>query len=71
MTNLTDAQHNVYRKLLRGLSNDEIAAELGIKTKTVKVHLTTVYRKLEVSGDRELLAAELRKFIVIPSGVAS
>jgi DNA-binding CsgD family transcriptional regulator len=42
------------------MSNKEIAAKLVVTTKTVEWHLGRVYRKLDVSGRRELDAAALR-----------
>lgn len=38
----------------QGLSNGEIASKLSISIKTVKLHLTRVYRKLEVSNRVQL-----------------
>jgi two-component system, NarL family, response regulator LiaR len=46
--NLTDREFQVRRLVEGGLSNDQIALRLGISEKTVKVHLTHVYRKLGV-----------------------
>ena len=39
------------------MSNREIAQELYVTPKTVEVHLSNTYRKLEIAGRRELPAA--------------
>lgn len=43
-----------------GLSNKEVARELGVTTRTVELHLSQVYRKLNVKGRRELNRVILR-----------
>jgi len=53
---LTTQEQKVLEVLKEGLSNQSIGLRLGITEKTVKYHLTAVYRKLGVTGDRELLA---------------
>lgn len=40
-----------------GLGNREIAEALSLTRRTVEMHLTGVYRKLGVSGRRDLPAA--------------
>ena len=46
----------------RTLSNREIAAELFVTTNTVKTHLRSIYRKLDVARRREAVerARDLR-----------
>jgi DNA-binding NarL/FixJ family response regulator len=48
---LTQRELEIVRLVVRGLRNKEIAARLSITEGTVKVHLHSVYTKLEV-GDR-------------------
>ena len=48
--NLTTREVEVLRLVAQGLKNSEIAARLVISPHTVNTHLTTVYRKLEVSS---------------------
>lgn len=55
---LTDREKQVARGALRGASNKEIAALLGISPQTVNVHLGRVYRKIDVRS-RDQLAARL------------
>ena len=50
------------RYLPTTLSNGEIAAELFVTTNTVKTHLRSIYRKLDVARRREAVerARDLR-----------
>jgi two-component system nitrate/nitrite response regulator NarL len=45
---LTDRQLDVLRQLDRGLSNKEIALALNLSEKTVKVHITSIFRTFNV-----------------------
>jgi len=47
---LTAREREVARPALEGLSNREIAHELGLAVETVKRHLASVYRKLGATG---------------------
>ena len=46
----------VLRLLADGLTNDELAARLGIRTTTVKVHLRRLYQKLGAKSRSQALA---------------
>ena len=63
---LTEIETQIVDLLKTGKSNDEIAAAMGVRVKTVKWHLTRIYKKTGSSGDRQLLA----KFIsnLTPNG---
>ena len=50
---LSDRENQVLVALSEKLTNKEIGAKLYITEKTVKRHLNSIYRKLEVSGRRE------------------
>ncbi len=50
---LTDREHTVLEHLPTMLSNAEIAAQMFVSVNTVKAHLKSLYRKLEVSSRRE------------------
>ena len=45
---LTDREREVLEVIARGLSNDEIAEALYISPKTVRNHITRIFRKLDV-----------------------
>jgi len=53
---LTPREEGVVRLLLRGMSNDEIAAVLNLSTYTIKQHLKSVFRKVDTRSRAELTA---------------
>jgi DNA-binding CsgD family transcriptional regulator len=57
---LTQSEVAMVRPLLKGLSNFEIAQELGLSIETVRTHLKNASAKLGVSG-RGRLVAEINK----------
>lgn len=54
---LTDGERRVAELAAAGVSNREIAETLLIALRTVEIHLTSVYRKLGVTGRTELSGA--------------
>ena len=54
---LTESERRVVELAVEGKTNREIAAELFVTVKTVEVHLSNAYRKLEVKGRRQLAEA--------------
>ncbi len=59
---LSDREQAILRYLPTALSNREIAGELFVTTNTVKTHLRSIYRKLDVARRREAVerARDLR-----------
>jgi DNA-binding NarL/FixJ family response regulator len=47
---LTDRQAQVLKLIARGASNKVICRELGLAERTVKAHVTAVFRALKVSS---------------------
>jgi DNA-binding CsgD family transcriptional regulator len=45
----------------RGLSNDEIAAEMEIRTSTVRTHLKSIYKKLDITSRTEAVSYAARR----------
>jgi DNA-binding CsgD family transcriptional regulator len=56
---LTDRQREIVRWAARGMSNKQIARQLGISPETVKTHLHHVFEREGVHGRVALLAAHL------------
>ncbi|MDO9140167.1 MAG: LuxR C-terminal-related transcriptional regulator, partial [Methylobacter sp.] len=57
---LSVRERDVVRLILRGISNKVIASELFISERTVKAHLTSIFKKLHVP-DRLHLAILLKE----------
>lgn len=58
---MTERQTQVLRLALRGASNKAVARELGISEGTVKSHLSTAYRLLNVRNRTEALYSAARQ----------
>ncbi|HWT24878.1 MAG TPA: response regulator transcription factor [Solirubrobacteraceae bacterium] len=63
---LSDREREVLELVATGLSNQKIAVRLGISEKTVKAHLTSVFRQLGVD-DRTQAAVWARENGLVPS----
>jgi two-component system, NarL family, nitrate/nitrite response regulator NarL len=48
LAHLTERQIDVLKRLCCGLSNKEISRELNLSEKTVKAHITAIFRTLNV-----------------------
>jgi DNA-binding CsgD family transcriptional regulator len=60
LESLTASERRVAQLAAGELSNKEIAQALFVTVKTVEVHLSSVYRKLEIASRRQLAAALAR-----------
>lgn len=58
---LTEREEDVLRLAARGLSNKEIASELGLSARTIQVHLGRVFKKLHVASRTEAVIHGLRR----------
>jgi DNA-binding NarL/FixJ family response regulator len=54
---LTPSEERVARLAADGMTNREVAQELFVTPKTVEVHLSNAYRKLEIRSRRQLAGA--------------
>lgn len=61
---LSDREVEVLQYVAEGKSNKEIADQLMISEKTVKAHLRSIFRKLEVGDRAQAVAHAMRKGLV-------
>lgn len=57
----TRRQREILESVTRGLTNPDIAKQLGISTDAVKQHLNAIYQKLDVSTRTEAITVALRR----------
>ncbi|MGN0833209.1 MAG: response regulator [Kiritimatiellia bacterium] len=60
----TRRQLQILESVTRGLTNPDIARQLGISTDAVKQHLNAIYQKLDVSTRTEAITAALRRHLL-------
>jgi len=61
---LSDREIEVLQLVADGKSNKEVAKELTISEKTVKAHLRSIFRKLEVGDRAQAVATAMRRGLV-------
>jgi len=61
---LTEREHAVLQRLVKGLSYKQVAADLNISIDTVRTHIRAVYRKLQVHSVAEAVARAIREKLV-------
>lgn len=59
--NLTQKEHQIVRRLLKGLDNKDICTELKITANTLKKHIVNIYRKLDINN-RTQLFKQIKEF---------
>ena len=61
---LTDRQSEILESVTRGLSNKDIAKQLGISTPMVNEHINAIFAKLGAANRAEAVAIALRKHLL-------
>ena len=52
---LTEREFEILQAVLKGKSNEEIAAELFLSLPTVKKYLTSIYNKMDVKNQKQII----------------
>lgn len=63
---LTNREQQVMALVAEGLTNQQIAAALGVKERTIRTHLGNVYEKLDVPNRASAIAAVNRQGLLPP-----
>lgn len=61
---LTKREKEVLHRLVKGLTNKEIAEELFISDKTVKLHINKIYKKLNVKSRSQAIIYAMQNHLV-------
>ena len=61
---LTPRQEEILSSITRGLSNDDIANQLGIGKASIKTHVLALFQKLGAANRAEAVAIALRKHLL-------
>jgi two-component system response regulator DegU len=61
---ITSREMDILKLLARGLSNKEIASELSISEKTVKNHITSIFRKIKVEDRTQAVLYAVKHHLV-------
>lgn len=61
LTSLTSREWEVLERAAEGMTNAEVAGDLGVTTHAVKFHLSSVFRKLNVKNRTEATSAYWRQ----------
>lgn len=56
---LTDREREIVKWVIQGMTNKEVAAQLGISDNTVKTHLSNIFGKLKISHRLQLLLSQI------------
>lgn len=63
-SNLTDREQEVLIHLSKGFSPKEISQKLDIQPKTIYIHKTNIYKKLNFKNHRELLSFSIQNKLI-------
>ncbi len=66
-SNLSARELDVLNELVKGLSNKVIAKNLSVEETTVKLHLRSLFKKLEVKNRTEAVIAAMEHGIISES----
>jgi DNA-binding NarL/FixJ family response regulator len=61
---LTEREADVLKLLVHGATNEEIGSKLFVTEKTVKTHLSAIFRKLDVSNRTQAATKAMREGII-------
>jgi DNA-binding NarL/FixJ family response regulator len=64
LTQLSDRETDVLTLMAKGRSNKEIAAQLHVAEATIKVHVTNILTKLEVTARTEAVVVAVKRGII-------
>ena len=64
VSELSPRQREILASITRGLSNDDIAQQLGIGKASIKTHILTLFQKLGAANRAEAVAIALRKHLL-------
>ena len=64
VASLSPRQEEILQSIVRGLSNPDIARELGISLDMVKEHVETLFQKIGAANRTEAVAIALRKHLL-------
>ena len=64
MPELSARQAEILLSITRGLSNDDIARQLGISVPMVKEHVQAVFMKIGAANRAEAVAIAMRKHLL-------
>ena len=56
---LTEREQEIVKHVIQGMTNKEVATQLGISDHTVKTHMTNIFSKLKVSRRLQLLLRQI------------
>ncbi len=69
-SSLTPRQREVLKRMAKGLSNKQIARDLGMLEGTVKVHVKTILQKLKARNRTEAVITSIRDGVIASDGAA-